>query len=259
MKKTISLLLALVMCLSLCACGGGESAESPYEKYAKYDELFTYLETNDYDSANAYIQDFFGVTEPAPTETEPVVMDDRNDAANEVAEPAPTETEPMKTVSTLTAEQQMIADAVRSQIQSEQFTQWQKLAEDFSGSDPKAPEVSAVWHYEIADFDEKKMDCYLVNISADVAYWINEEAGQGSMDSQFQLFISSDGKTVVDSITTDAGNVMHDTATDEGRITYLLWMFGVMMNSDFEGFLRNDSETVTKWTAEEIAVVNGNI
>ena len=27
MKKAISLLLALVMCLSLCACGGGNSAE----------------------------------------------------------------------------------------------------------------------------------------------------------------------------------------------------------------------------------------
>lgn len=29
MKKTISLLLALVLCLSLCACGGGAAAETP--------------------------------------------------------------------------------------------------------------------------------------------------------------------------------------------------------------------------------------
>jgi hypothetical protein len=83
MKKTISLFLALVLCLSLCACGSGEIAENPYEKYTKYEELFLYLESNDYDNANAYIQKFFGVSEEG-NKTEP-------------SEPENTETEPVET------------------------------------------------------------------------------------------------------------------------------------------------------------------
>lgn len=67
MKRIVVFLLVLIMCLSLCACGS-KVAENPY---AKYEELFVYLETNDYDSANAYIQNFFGknVSQPA---TEPI-------------------------------------------------------------------------------------------------------------------------------------------------------------------------------------------
>ena len=34
MKKTISLLLALVLCLSLCACGSNTEKEAPTEKSA---------------------------------------------------------------------------------------------------------------------------------------------------------------------------------------------------------------------------------
>ena len=33
MKKALSLILALVMCLSLCACGGGTAeSKTPYEE-----------------------------------------------------------------------------------------------------------------------------------------------------------------------------------------------------------------------------------
>ena len=46
MKKTISLLLALLMCLSLCACGGDG-------KYAKYEDLINYLEAGQFDQAYA--------------------------------------------------------------------------------------------------------------------------------------------------------------------------------------------------------------
>lgn len=47
MKKLLSLLLALVLCLSLCACGG--SAE--LEKYQKYETLINYLEAEEYENA----------------------------------------------------------------------------------------------------------------------------------------------------------------------------------------------------------------
>ncbi len=77
MKKTLTLLLALSLCLSLCACGGEpKAAENPYEKYAKYAELFDYLEANDWDNANAYLRNHFGMPEESPTElTEPVVTE----------------------------------------------------------------------------------------------------------------------------------------------------------------------------------------
>ena len=75
MKKTIVILLALVMLLSLAACGG--TAENPY---AKYEELFNYLEAKDYESAGAYIQKLAengadaqntDTAEPSTAETEP--------------------------------------------------------------------------------------------------------------------------------------------------------------------------------------------
>lgn len=66
MKKLLVFLLVMVLCLSFTSCGG----ENPYEKYAKYEELFLYLEEEDYDRANAYIQDFFEKTETVSKEQE---------------------------------------------------------------------------------------------------------------------------------------------------------------------------------------------
>lgn len=170
-----------------------------------------------------------------------------------------TESTPAAEGSALTAEQQMIVDAVSAQIQSETFAQWQQLAEQFKGSAPKAPEVTSVLHYEIGDFEGEKMECYLVNISADIAWWDNEEAQQGSLVERYQLYVSSDGKTVMDSVTSDAGNFNGDTSTPEGRATYLLWMFGNMMDGSYQGNFLNDSETITEWSADELAVINDNL
>ena len=169
-----------------------------------------------------------------------------------------TESTPAAQESALTAEQQMIVDAVSAQIQSENFAQWQELAEQFKGSAPKAPEVTSVLHYEIEDFEGEKMDCYLVNISADIAWWDNEAAQQGTLEERYQLYVSSDGKTVMDSVTTDAGNFNGDTSTPEGRATYLLWIFGGMMDGTYEGSFLNDSETVIEWSADEVAIINSN-
>ena len=115
--------------------------------------------------------------------------------------------------SSLTAEQQMIVDAVCAQTQSDDFAGWQALYHDFSGETPKAADVTAVKHFAIDDLEGEKLDCYLVNISADVAWWVNEEAQQGITDTQFQLFVSSDGKTVMNSILVDAGNFDGDIST----------------------------------------------
>lgn len=84
MKKLLSLLLAAALVLSLGACG---KEENPY---AKYEELFEYMEREDYDSAMAYIREMAGESETEPqtasateAETEP-----------ETTETQPSETEP---------------------------------------------------------------------------------------------------------------------------------------------------------------------
>ena len=51
-----------------------------------------------------------------------------------------TESTPAAEESALTAEQQMIVDAVSAQIRSETFAQRQELAEKLKGSAPKAPQ-----------------------------------------------------------------------------------------------------------------------
>lgn len=192
MKKLIPVLLALIMALSICACGDkNESGEA-------------------------------GSTEAAVAESE------------------------------LTAEQQLVVDAVSAKIKSDEFAGWQKLAKEFSGNEPKAAEVTAAAHYELEDFDGEKMDCYLVNVSADVAWWANEAAQEGASNTQFQLFVSSDGKTVLDSITTNAVNFDSDTSTTEGKATYLLWMYGAMQGGTYEGNFMNDIEKVTEMSAEDL-------
>ena len=84
MKKLLSLLLAAALVLSLGACG---KEANPYEKY---EELFEYLEREDYDSAMARIRELAGESETVPqaapateAETEP-----------ETTETQPSETEP---------------------------------------------------------------------------------------------------------------------------------------------------------------------
>lgn len=191
MKRTLALILALVMALSLCACSGKN-----------------------------------------------------NDASNGES-------------SSLTAEQQLVVDAVSSEIQSEKFAAWQAFYKEDSGSDPKAPEVTAVLHYEIPDFEGEEMDCYLIDISTDVRH--TNADGNSYTDSHYELFVSSDGKTVIDSISTDVPGFDGDVSTPEGRAEYLLWLFWCKAEGQpFNGFL-NDSETITEWSADELAIINSNL
>lgn len=239
MKKALSLILALLLCLSLCACGGNNASESPYEKYAKYEELFMYLETNDYDNANAYIQNFFGMTEDALT--------------GEQAEPS---TEAITTATPLTAEQQLVADAVNEVLQSEDFAAWQSLYKEFMGEDPKAPAITNVTRLQCGSFDGEKVDCYLINISADVVYWVNEEAEEGAVEEQFQIFVDTNTKAVYNSITADLANYNGDTSTAENRATYLLWVYNGIQLGNSNGFIISEMEITTELTEADIAVIS---
>ena len=157
----------------------------------------------------------------------------------------------------LTAEQQLVADAVRTEVQSEKFAAWQTLYKETTASDPKAPEVSAVVHYMLEAFEGEKIDCYLVGITADVGHGAPD--GNTYMDHHYGLFVSGDGKTVIDSITVDAPSFNGDTSTLEGKATYLLWIFGGMMDGSYQGNFLNDSETLTEWSADEVAIINSNM
>ena len=157
----------------------------------------------------------------------------------------------------LTAQQQRIVDVVKTEVQSEKFAEWQTLYKNDMGSDPKVPEVSTVMHYEIEDFEGEKIDCYLIDITADVRH--SAPDGNTYTDSRYGLFVSSDGKTVIDSITVDAPSFNGDTSTPEGRSTYLLWMFGGMMDGNYEGSFLNEREKVTEWSADEVAIINSNM
>lgn len=56
MKKALSLILALVLCLSLCACGGSASQQSN-----KYDALINCIENNDYMGAMTELHKLLGM------------------------------------------------------------------------------------------------------------------------------------------------------------------------------------------------------
>lgn len=203
MKKLLSIVLALVMCLSLCACGGNGNTEST----------------------------------TAPT-----------------AEPT---TEPIVTEPPLTEAQMLVIDAVNAKINSEEFASWENLYMELTKTKVTLdPQVTNVTHYEIEDFDGAKMDCYLVTVAANIAHWINEEAEQGAIDGQVFIFVDVNTATSFDSITTDASNVQHDTTTEQGRATYLLWMYTNIQDGSYSGSYLNDSEIVTEMSAAEVDAIN---
>ena len=103
------------------------------------------------------------------------------------------------------------------------------------------------------------MDCYLVTVTSKFAHWVDEEAQQGAIDEKMYLFIDNNTKNVVDNITTNASNVEHDTATEEGRATYLLWIYDNISGGNYEGAYLNDSETVTELTEADLEVINNNL
>ena len=167
-------------------------------------------------------------------------------------EPVEEESIPTPTPAALTAEQRLVADAVKSVIGSEEFTEWQADYAKSTGKDPAAPEVSAVLHYQIGNFE-----CYLVNITADVRY--ADPAGSKTNASRFGLFIGSGGEEIIDSVAADADNFDNDVSTREGRIRYLLWAFANRLSGKSKGNYLNDVEVRTEWSDEALARINTNI
>jgi len=159
----------------------------------------------------------------------------------------------------ITAAQQLIIDAVKAEIQAEDFAGWQSLYKDFTGEDPAAPVVTDVTRCQIPDFEGAKMDCYLVTVSAGMAHWVNEAEQMGAIDENLFIFVDAGSKKSYDSISTDAVGVEHDTTTEQGRATYLLWIHANMADGSYQGSYLNDSETVTTLSADDLKVINDNL
>ena len=103
----------------------------------------------------------------------------------------------------MTEPQQVVADAVNTMLRTEEFGEWRTLYSEFTGSMPMAPEVTEVLHYEAEEFFDANMDGYLINLSCDAAYWIDEEAQQGAVTENVQIFINNITGMIYDSITTN--------------------------------------------------------
>ena len=159
----------------------------------------------------------------------------------------------------LTEEQQLIIDTVNAKLSTEDVANWQSQYKEFTGNEATAPKVTNVTHYQIPDFDGVKMDCYLVTITSNFGFWVNEEAEQGATVDNLYLFVDGNTKATIDNITTDASNVEHDTTTEEGRATYLLWIYDNINNGSYDGAYLNDSETVTVLTDADLEIINNNL
>ena len=175
-----------------------------------------------------------------------------SEAPAEEASAAEENTVPTPTPVTLTTEQKLVAEAVKDILASEKFAQWQADYAKSTGKDPAAPEVSAVLHYQIGDFE-----CYLVNVAADVRY--ADPSGRKTDASRFGIFIGEDGEEITDSITADVDNFDDDVSTHEGRVRYLLWAFANRLSGESKGNYLNDVEVRTEWSDEAIARINAYI
>ena len=155
-----------------------------------------------------------------------------------------------------TAEQKFIAERVNKKLSEINFSNWQKLYKEFTGNMPRESEVTNVTHYQIDDFDGAAMDCYLVKVSADIAYWVDEASQQSAIENSICLFVDGTTNMVCDNITTDAMNIQHNTMTEHGRATYLVWIYANAQNGDFTGSYINDSETLTELSKEDLNIIN---
>lgn len=146
---------------------------------------------------------------------------------------------------------QIIANAVKATLHSEDFESWQNLYRDFTSQEPAAPEIAAIMHYQIDDFEGEPVDCYLVDINADVAYWVNQEEARGATENHFQIFIDSNSGTTYDSMTLNSVNFDGDVSTDEGRANYLLWILS-QADGGYNIIFLNENETLTMLTEDEV-------
>ena len=106
-------------------------------------------------------------------------------------------------------------------------------------------QVTRVIHYQLDDFEGKPADGTLVNLSTGA--------------DNVQLYVDNYTDITYDSVITNAADGITDISTDQDRATYLLWIFGNLVSGNFDGFFRNDQETRTEYTADQLAALNSSL
>ncbi len=223
MKKIYALLLALVMCLSFSACRSSE----PDTTAAAAIPASTSPET----------------TLPETTVPETTV---------------PETTVPETTQPPFAADLQMITDAVRSKLQSEEFAHWKQQYRELSGNILRDEEVAQVFYYEIDQLEGISFSGYLVDLYADVAWNDLDDLGQDmfTVSNHINLLIDSRSGVVYDNTAMNAALTFGDATTEENRAKRMLFQFEEMEKGQLEGFLLGEGETLLELTEAEIDQIN---
>ena len=96
-KRILFWIPVLVLCIALvlAACERNVTITDDGDKYEKYEQLFSYLENGDFESAHAYIHDFFGVEEAQPKATDPAPTTQPPEPTTAPTQPTTVPTEPV--------------------------------------------------------------------------------------------------------------------------------------------------------------------
>lgn len=156
----------------------------------------------------------------------------------------------------LTEEQKLVVDTVNEMIQSEKFIGWTEQYKEFKGEAGSVPEITEVLYYQYPDQDA---DGYLINIAAGIGYFVDEENQYGAAEESFRLYVDRETQAVYDNITLNAAEGTDTVETEEDLAKYLLWIYGNMQDGSYEGTFFEEKESVSAWTAEEVAGMNQNL
>lgn len=246
MKKRILIAAMAVAVLTLSGCGSADTA-ALREEISSLRERVAVLE--------AQMSAMQAPVQKAPAQSEPVQGEQTQNEPiqNEQIQNEQVQYEPGQSVQ-LKEEHRLIAEMTEQLIASEAFVGWQETYRELTGNAPNAPRVESALRYEIPDFEGEKMDCWLVNISADVGRWF--AADQGVAENRVLLFIDLTSGKVYDSFSTDAMNAVGDLSIAEGRAIYMLWYYYNDVNGQCGRPWLNDSETMTELTVEDIDAIN---
>lgn len=167
--------------------------------------------------------------------------------------PVENETETEEQVAALSAEHQLIADALTAVYSSDLVKQCQSDYKSMAGGIARDPEITDVIRYQIGDFEGEKMDCWLIYIAADIGM-----ADRNMVTNNFQVFVDITTGAYFDSLTVDAMGYAGGSLDDlQGKATYLLWGYGNAMNTPGgANSLLNSSEIITDMSHEDIDAIN---
>ncbi len=243
MKKYISILFVLIILICLCSCGSNSSELDDMQ--AQLDALTQQLSNGESEKMAAL------------REAYEALLAENEALKKEIAE--------LKSKNPVSYSRDSItyppsvAEAVKLAAASEEFIARQELFKEFTGSTPDKAEVKRALHYQLEDFEGEKMDCYLVEISTDTAYWSNEAANEGAIEYSYYVFVNTESGVSYNSIALDSNNYNGALSTDEDKASYLLWSFSNSPADSEYINLMNDEEIISWLSEAEIFFLNESL